>query len=351
MTDAGRAVDDVVMPTVDNVSRASRSQPHANDTGNVHVCKRGDTLWDIAREHGVSLSALQKANPQLAGRGIFSGTHVHIPTSGATSTPHEAPAPARRAASAEQQHGSRRTAAANDAEVRRRVNAHEAQTASGAHAAQTARTSATTQTGRAGPSGKVDVSSTAQMTEAQKFDFYKGVIQNSGGKFHTQPNARNIVGLRNETNPLANGGNGRSDDKFVMLWQDKNGRKHVKEFTGTTEGSDRVRRGFSDDVNHDGSRDLGRVPLGHYEYMLGHSDRLGRVLRPTKSFQVERDFNHDGKFEGRKELHADTSNAFLFHAGTSAGCQTMDEATFNSFWRSLNSSGSPSKIGYTLVAV
>jgi LysM repeat protein len=345
------------MPTVDNVSRAARSQPHANDHGNVHVCKRGDTLWDIAREHGVTLNALQKANPQLAGRGIFSGTHVNIPakatsTHGAThgATHHEAPAPARRAASAEQQRETRRGAAAADDEVRRRVNAHQAHAAHEAHVHHVAR-SAPTAAGHAGAGGKVDVKPTAHMTEAQKFDFYKGVIQNSGGKFHTQPNARNIVGLRHETNAHANGGNGKSDDKFVMLWQDKNGRKHVKEFTGTTEGSDNVRRGFSDDVNHDGSRDLGRVPLGHYEYMLGHSDRLGRVLRPTKSFQVQRDFNHDGKYEGRKELHADTSNAFLFHAGTSAGCQTMDAATFNNFWRSLNSSGSPSKIGYTLVAV
>jgi LysM repeat protein len=358
-------VENFTMPTVDNVSRASRSQPHENDRGNVHVCKHGDTLWDIAREHGVSLSALQKANPQLAGRGIFTGTHVTIPakaqptsahaTTHAATHHHEVPAPARRAASAEQQRESRRGAAANDDEVRRRVNAHQAHVAHEAHVhhvARTARTTAApTTAGHVGPGGKVDVKPTAHMTEAQKFDFYKGVIQSSGGKFHTQPNARNIVGLRHETNAHANGGNGRADYKFVMLWQDKNGRKHVKEFTGTTEGSDNVRRGFSDDVNHDGSRDLGRIPLGHYEYTVGHSDRLGRVLRPTRSFQVERDFNHDGKFEGRKELHADTSNAFLFHAGTSAGCQTMDAATFNNFWRSLNSSGSPSKIGYTLVEV
>jgi LysM repeat protein len=340
------------MPQIAQVSRSSRSLPHENDRGDVHVVKRGDTLWDIARAHGVTLSALQKANPQLAGRGIFAGTHVNIPARPSSpSTTNDAPAPARRAASAERQQETRRSAAAADDEVRRRVNASEARATGPAAANRAAATDAPSGAGRAGPGGKVDVSSTANMTEAQKFDFYKGVIQQNGGKFHTQPNARNIVGLRNETDPRANGGNGRNDDRFVMLWQDKNGRKHVKEFTGTTEGSDNVRRGFSDDVNGDGRRDLGRVPLGHYEYALGQSDRLGRVLRPTKSFQVERDFNQDGKYSGRKELHADTSNAFLFHAGTSAGCQTMDAATFNNFWRSLTSSGSPSKIGYTLVAV
>jgi hypothetical protein len=344
------------MPQVDNVSRSSRSRPHDNDAGRVHVCRRGDTLWDIARANGITLRALQEANPQLAGRGIFVGTHVNIPDRAATTTtattPREAPAPARRAATTEQQWQSRRGAAANEADARRRVGGADA--LDGADAARTARTArpdATTTAGRAGSAGKVDVKATEHMTEAQKFDFYKGVIEDSGGRFHTQPNARNIVGLRRETNPFENGGAGRTDDKFVVLWQDRNGRKHVREFAGTTEGSDDIRRRFSSDVNRDGRRDLGRIPLGHYEYMVGHSERLGRVLRPTKAFQVERDLNQDGRFEGAREQRADKSSAFLFHAGGSAGCQTMDGATFNSFWRALNSSGSPSKIGYTLLGI
>lgn len=47
--------------------------------------KRGDTLWDIAQAHGTTLSALYKANPELAKRKaagkttIFSGTKVRIP--------------------------------------------------------------------------------------------------------------------------------------------------------------------------------------------------------------------------------------------------------------------------------
>jgi LysM repeat protein len=347
------------MRTLDNAgitsSQASSTRTHTHDRGNVHVCKPGDTLWDIARAHGVSLAAVRKANPQLEGRGIFSGTHVHIPaaTNTATSTTPDVPAPARRALAADVKEASRRTGAAVDDEARRRIDAQQACRIRDAEVGGLSATTATKSTSTAPKTegGKLDVSSTKNMTEAQRFDFYKSVIEQNGGRFHTAPNARNIVGLRHETDPLKNGGRGADDDKFVMLWQDKNGRKHVKEFTGTTEGSDDVRRSFSSDVNGDGSRDLGRIPLGHYEYMVGSSDRLGRVLRPTQAFQVERDFNHDGQYSGKKERNADTSSAFLFHAGTSAGCQTMDAATFQSFWRSLTSSGSPSKIGYTLVAV
>jgi LysM repeat protein len=335
------------MPQVDRLSRPSTPRPDSpTDGGRVHVCRRGDTLWDIARDNGVSLAALQKANPQLAGRGIFAGTEVRIPPRGeaAREAPRSTTAePAPRApASAATQQGRRQTAAAAEEAARRRVGTEPAApadvTRTGAGAAA-----------RPAP-GKVDVAATRGMTDAQKFDFYKQVIQDNGGKFHTAPNARNIVGVRRETNALENGGRGREDDTFVMLWQDKSGRKHVREFTGTTEGSDRVRRTFSSDVNGDGSRDLGRIPLGHYEYRTGTSERLGRVLRPTKAFQVERDFNHDGRYTGAKEKNADVSAAFLFHAGSSAGCQTMDGATFERFWRSLNSSGAPSKIGYTLVA-
>jgi LysM repeat protein len=347
------------MPDFPSVSRNARPpQPHAHDRGQVHVCQRGDTLWDIARAHGVSLQELQAANPQIEGGRIFSGTHVRIPArrnaGGSAEASGEAPGPARRAPPAEVQQDRRRGAVAADDAGRRRVQGLEMPAAAAA-------TNAATNAGRTGrldeaavsrrADGSFDVTATRQMTEAQKFDFYKQLIADSGGKFHTAPNARNIVGLRQETNPRSNGGRGVEDDRFVMLWQDKNGRKHVKEFTGTTEGSEANRRSFSSDVDGDGRRDLGRIPLGHYEYQVGSSARLGQVLRPTSAFRVERDFNNDGRYEGRREQNADVSSAFLFHKGSSAGCQTMGEREWDRFWGALHSSGRPAKIGYTLVAV
>lgn len=48
-----------------------------------YTVKSGDTLWDIARAHGVSLSALEKANPQIANPDlIFPGQHINLPGGG-----------------------------------------------------------------------------------------------------------------------------------------------------------------------------------------------------------------------------------------------------------------------------
>jgi len=49
----------------------------ATDT---YIVKHGDTLWDIARAHGVSLAELEAANPQIRNPNlIYPGDHVNIP--------------------------------------------------------------------------------------------------------------------------------------------------------------------------------------------------------------------------------------------------------------------------------
>lgn len=46
----------------------------------IHVVRRNDTLWDIAREHGVSLSQLLAANPQIRNpHQIRPGQEINIP--------------------------------------------------------------------------------------------------------------------------------------------------------------------------------------------------------------------------------------------------------------------------------
>src|SRR5262245_61319320 len=52
-----------------------------------YVVKRGDTMWDIAREHGISLAELEQANPQIGNPDlIYPDQHINIPR-GASSPP------------------------------------------------------------------------------------------------------------------------------------------------------------------------------------------------------------------------------------------------------------------------
>jgi peptidoglycan hydrolase-like protein with peptidoglycan-binding domain len=167
-----------------------------------------------------------------------------------------------------------------------------------------------------------------------------------------RPNQRNLVALRNTTDADANGGRGRYDDQLAMLWTDSQGNKRVREYAANTEPSAQYRGRVGVDANGDGRKDQGRLPAGYSEFRTGRSSRLGRVLRPTQNQMAERDTNQDGLFNDN--AHASAGQSILFHGGgrtnvSSAGCQTMDPATFNRFWSDINRAGNPGTIGYTLI--
>lgn len=198
---------------------------------------------------------------------------------------------------------------------------------------------------------------TANMTEAQKYDYYRNVIQQNGGQFNDAPGARNLLAVRNPTDTNANGGRGVYDDQFAMVWRDRQGNPHVREYRGNTEPSGQYEGREGEDANRDGSRDLGRLRPGFYEFE-NNGQFLGRQsLRMRGDAIVDRDTNHDGQFNDGATTRG--GNSMLIHRGGedgnprgtwSAGCQTMPSSEYDRFMRDLTDGGrSPARLGYTLV--
>ncbi|MDZ7588080.1 MAG: LysM peptidoglycan-binding domain-containing protein [Parasphingorhabdus sp.] len=75
------------MASVENISSTSRAGQNTsatNDASRSYTVQRGDTLSEIAARNGVSLAALQRANPEIASqRFIFPGDKLNIPGSNA----------------------------------------------------------------------------------------------------------------------------------------------------------------------------------------------------------------------------------------------------------------------------
>jgi LysM repeat protein len=165
-----------------------------------------------------------------------------------------------------------------------------------------------------------------------------------------------VLALRNPTNTSANGGNGVYDDKMAVVWRNKDGSYSVKTFNGNTDPSGQYSGRYGTDVNRDGKKDLGRLTEGNYRYNMRGSNFLGnRAFEATRNQTVERDTNHDGKFDSRDgNSRIDRSSAgtsMLFHQGGanntwSAGCQTLAKSDFNAFLKTL---GNQTSFSYVLV--
>ena len=218
----------------------------------------------------------------------------------------------------------------------------------------------------------------SSMPEAEKYDYYRSIINAHNNKFKTGANQRNLLGFRKETNVCANDGRGLYDDFLVMFWVTSSGQlrvreyphfctepiRHYKDAGGGKRWGDRHKpisqrkSAIGQDANGDGIKDLGRILEGYYEYEVGPlSSTLGNNLAPRQEMYSVRDINDDGVFS-TQEPRTSAGRSILFHQGGnleqvghtwSAGCQTLRKDNFDKFWQDLRSEGNPGVIGYTLV--
>lgn len=222
---------------------------------------------------------------------------------------------------------------------------------------------------RPGNAGRTKMPETQGLSEAKKYDVYSDFVKTRGNEKAQKDLAagkRVVLGLRQPTDTTIDGGRGKYDDRIVVMWTGKDGAKHVQESTNaTTEPAMKMNYTTEKDANFDGKGDLGKLKEGTLEFSKSYSSKFGnRCLRPTRRYAVERDSNHDGKFDRRdaavnknKRVMKDDT-MMLFHVGGgmtgrrrgtySAGCQTMPPGDFNKFWDSL---GKQKTFQYVLVNV
>lgn len=177
-----------------------------------------------------------------------------------------------------------------------------------------------------------------------------------------------VVGLRRDTDTLANRGRGVYDDDIVVL-NGAAGRHSAQVFPGCTEpgaqyahraspvasggrldpryANVRFKKVEGVDVNRDGIRDAGRLKEGSYLFAEkdgGYMD--ARAFQSLTAQVAERDTNGDGRFNANDAKRIDLKGAqtsMYIHRGSaqaiqntwSAGCQTIPDNLFRSFLASL----------------
>lgn len=183
--------------------------------------------------------------------------------------------------------------------------------------------------------------------EAERYDETKQLFQNHGEVFREDRLWKYVLGVRKETYSSKKDKinvNGLYDDYIWVVFLDRNGVKCANGYDVNTESSAQYEGRQGADADGDKRKDLGRLPLGIYEYYcsISKSEKLGLVFRPVNDSRLERDINHDGYFTDADvqlikypNLMSD-DKTILFHKGGSdntwsAGCQTFSSVEFARF--------------------
>jgi len=216
------------------------------------------------------------------------------------------------------------------------------------------------------------------LTDAQKFEVYASIIDTRGNEAaqHALENGDTVVlGLRDESMTTVNSGRGEYNDRLVVLSRQDDGTLAITEFdranTEPTAQYDSALRGQNGiasrsdqgiDVNGDGDRDMGQIAEGTMEMKPAvHGSDSHFSLRPTDDAvnqgqnQVQRDTNHDGRFNGDDTNgEQDLNNTFKIHRGGStnvysAGCTTIHPADYQDFVDAVQANDQQSRWQYVLV--
>ena len=163
-----------------------------------------------------------------------------------------------------------------------------------------------------------------------------------------------MVAVRQDTSTAANGGNGTYDDRMALVWRRPDGTYAAQTFTGNTDPAGRyAARGYGQDINGDGRKELGRLVEGDYRYELQSGNFAGnRFFRATETQVARRDSNHDGNFTAADGLdRTGAGRSMLIHQGGngstgSAGCQTLRPGDYNALLAGL---GRQTSFSYVLV--
>lgn len=341
--------------SVANIQTAANAATSSGSEPPTYTVRSGDTLSGIAAAHGVSVQALEAANPQILHPDLIrAGQVVHIPAAGAHAAPSTPSTYQVRSGDTLSAIGQRfgvdwRILAQtngvtnpNRLQVGTELKLHPgAATPAPQRAPNPGGAAAPVSgTGGAARTAGAGLPNTDGMSQTQKVQLYSNYINTYGdaqAKADLAAGRQVILGLRHETSTHANGGGGVYDDRIAVV-----SRTGVQEFRGNTEPSSRYEGRYGSDANGDGRRDLGQLAEGNSRYTRSSSGHLGDVLRPTGGVAIERDVNHDGHITAGEGRGTSTDQSFLFHAGGntitgSAGCQTMAPGDFGRFWSHLSS--------------
>ncbi len=227
---------------------------------------------------------------------------------------------------------------------------------------------------------------TSGLTDQQKFMVYASIIEVRGNQAAKEALAAGetvILGLRSENNTIANSGKGLYDDRLAVLAKGDDGVVHVKEFTRVSteptaqyDGNqkdnvnlDHFRRQQGEDVTGDNIPELGRLSEGTTEMVkAAHANPTSAggtkwALRPSADSvadgtnRVERDSNHDGKFDSADtDGVTDLNRTFKIHSGSrtntdSAGCTTLHPDDYQDFQSAVTRDASQKSWQYVLTEV